>query len=151
MQQAGVFNGLKNRGVEDILSAVTDGLKGTTEALEKVFPQALHQTCIVHLIRSSTAFIFHKDRAVVCKALKPIYQAVDKRTAQQALEAFEQSAMDRKYPAIAQARRWVWAHVVPFFQFPPEIRTLIYTTNCIEELNRRQNKEGHQDALVVSQ
>lgn len=133
---AGVFNGLKNRGVEDILIAVTDGLKGMTEALETVFPQALHQTCIVHLIRSSTAFISHKDRAVVCKALKPIYQAVDERTAQQALEAFEQSAMGRKYPAIAQAWRRVWAQVVPFFQFPPEIRALIYTTNCIEGLNR---------------
>ena len=133
---AGVFNGLKNRGVEDILIAVTDGLKGMTEALETVFPQALHQTCIVHLIRSSTAFISHKDRAVVCMALKPIYQAVDERTAQQALEAFEQSAMGRKYPAIAQAWRRVWAQVVPFFQFPPEIRALIYTTNCIEGLNR---------------
>lgn len=133
---AGVFNGLKNRGVEDILIAVTDGLKGMTEALETVFPQALHQTCIVHLIRSSTAFISHKDRAVVCKALKPIYQAVDERTAQQALEAFEQSVMGRKYPAIAQAWRRVWAQVVPFFQFPPEIRALIYTTNCIEGLNR---------------
>ena len=133
---AGVFNELKNRGVEDILIAVTDGLKGMTEALETGFPQALHQTCIVHLIRSSTAFISHKDRAVVCKALKPIYQAVDERTAQQALEAFEQSAMGRKYPAIAQAWRRVWAQVVPFFQFPPEIRALIYTTNCIEGLNR---------------
>lgn len=133
---AGVFNELKNRGVEDFLIAVTDGLKGMTEALETVFPQALHQTCVVHLIRSSTAFISHKDRAVVCKALKPIYQAVDERTAQQALETFEQSAMGRKYPAIAQAWRRVWAQVVPFFQFPPETRTLIYTTNCIEGLNR---------------
>lgn len=133
---AGVFNELKNRGVEDTLIAVTDGLKGMTEALETVFPQALHQTCIVHLIRSSTAFISHKDRAVVCKALKPIYQAVDERTAQQALKAFEQSAMDRKYPAIAQVWRRVWAQVVPFFQFPPKIRALIYTTNCIEGLNR---------------
>lgn len=130
---AGVFNGLKNRGVEDILIAVTDALKGMTEALETVLPQALHQTCIVHLIRSSAAFISHKDRAVVCKALN---QAADERTAQQALEAFEQSAMSRKYPAIAQAWRRVWAQVVPFFQFPPEIRALIYTTNCIEGLNR---------------
>ena len=115
---------------------MTDGLKGMTEALETVFPQALHQTCVVHLIRSSTAFISLKERAVACKALTPIYQAVDERTAQQALEAFEQSAMGRKYPAIAQAWRRVWAQVVPFFQLPPEIRALIYTTNCIEGLNR---------------
>lgn len=147
---AGVFNGLKNRGVEDILIAVTDGLKGMTEALETVFPQALHQTCIVHLIRSSTAFISHKDRAVVCKALKPIYQAVDERTAQQALEAFEQSVMGRKYPAIAQAWRRVWAQVVPFFSIPAGDPGI----DLYDQLHRGtqpRNKEGHQDALVVPQ
>ena len=74
---ASVFNGLKTRGVEDILIAVTDGLKGMTEAIETVYPQTLHQTCIVHLIRASTAFVSHKDRPAVCKELKPVYQAVD--------------------------------------------------------------------------
>lgn len=139
---AGVFNGLKNRGVEDILIAVTDALKGMTEALETVLPQALHQTCIVHLIRSSAAFISHKDRAVVCKALN---QAADERTAQQALEAFEQSAMSRKYPAIAQAWRRVWAQVVPFFQFPPEIRALIYPENRLTQPLNPQIRERRSD------
>lgn len=137
---ASVFNSLKNRGVEDILIAVTDGLKGMTQAIEAAFPQCLHQTCIVHLMRASTAFVSRKDLGVVCKALKPIYQAVDAQAAEKALEEFEQSALGKKYPAIAQTWRRSWAQVVPFFQFPPEIRTLIYTTNSIEGLNRAIRK-----------
>ena len=137
---ANVFSSLKNRGVEDILIAVTDGLKGMTAALESVFPQTLHQTCIVHLIRSSTAFVSYEDRKAVCEQLKPIYQAVDAEAAERALEAFEASAMGKRYPAIAEAWRRAWAQVVPFFQFAPEIRKLIYTTNSIEGLNRAIRK-----------
>ena len=137
---ATVFNGLKARGVEDILIAVTDGLKGMTEALETVYPQTLHQTCIVHLIRASTSFVSHKDRAAVCKELKPIYQAVDADAAERALEHFGSTAMGKKYPAIIQIWERAWTQVIPFFQFPPEIRTLIYTTNAIEGLNRAIRK-----------
>ncbi len=137
---ATVFNGLKARGVEDILIAVTDGLKGMTEALETVYPQTLHQTCIVHLIRASTSFVSHKDRAAVCKELKPIYQAVDADAAERALERFGSTAMGKKYPAIIQIWERAWTQVIPFFQFPPEIRTLIYTTNAIEGLNRAIRK-----------
>lgn len=137
---ANVFSSLKNRGVEDILIAVTDGLKGMTTALESVFPQTLHQTCIVHLIRSSTTFVSSKDRKTVCEQLKPIYQAVDAEAAERALETFETSAMGKRYPAITEAWRRVWAQVVPFFQFAPEIRKLIYTTNSIEGLNRAIRK-----------
>ena len=137
---ASVFNGLKTRGVEDILIAVTDGLKGMTEAIETVYPQTLHQTCIVHLIRASTAFVSHKDRPAVCKELKPIYQAVDAEAAESALDRFESSEMGKRYPAIGQSWRRAWAQVIPFFQFPPEIRTLIYTTNSIEGLNRAIRK-----------
>ena len=137
---ASVFNGLKARGVEDILIAVTDGLKGMTEAIETVFPKTLHQTCIVHLIRASTAFVSHKDRAAVCKELKPIYQAVDAEAAERALEHFKETAMGKKYPAIIGVWERAWAQVIPFFQFPPEIRTLIYTTNSIEGLNRAIRK-----------
>lgn len=86
-----VFNSLKNRGVEDILIAVTDGLKGMTPAIEMSFPQCL----IVHLLRSSKAFVSHKDRGVICKALKPVYQAMDAQAAEKALEAYEQSTMAR--------------------------------------------------------
>lgn len=137
---ASVFNGLKARGVEDILIAVTDGLKGMTEALETVYPQTLHQTCIVHLIRASTSFVSQKDRAAVCKELKPIYQAVDADAAERALERFGSTDMGKKYPAIIQIWERAWAQVIPFFQFPPEIRTLIYTTNAIEGLNRAVRK-----------
>ena len=137
---ASVFNGLKTRGVEDILIAVTDGLKGMTEAIETVYPQTLHQTCIVHLIRASTAFVSHKDRPAVCKELKPIYQAVDAEAAESALNRFESTEMGKRYPAIGQIWRRAWAQVIPFFQFPPEIRTLIYTTNSIEGLNRAIRK-----------
>ena len=137
---ASVFNGLKARGVEDILIAVTDGLKGMTEAIETVFPKTLHQTCIVHLIRASTAFVSHKDRAAVCKELKPIYQAVDAEAAERALEHFKETAMGKKYPAIIGVWERAWAQVIPLFRFPPEIRTLIYTTNSIEGLNRAIRK-----------
>ena len=137
---ASVFNGLKARGVEDILIAVTDGLKGMTEAIETVYPQTLHQTCIVHLIRASTAFVSHKDRPAVCKELKPIYQAANAEAAESALDRFESTEMGKRYPAIGQSWRRAWAQVIPFFQFPPEIRTLIYTTNSIEGLNRAIRK-----------
>ena len=137
---AGVFNQLRNRGVEDILIAVTDGLKGMTQAIETVFPKAEHQTCIVHLIRASTAFISYRDRKAVCNALKPIYQAVDPVRAERALEEFEASPMGQRYPSVADTWRRAWLQVVPFFRFPPEVRKLIYTTNAIEGLNRAIRK-----------
>ena len=130
-----VFTELKNRGVEDILIAVTDGLKGMTQAIEAVFPQAQHQTCIVHLIRASTAFVSHKDRKAVMAGLKPIYQANTPEEALAALEAFENSPMGKRYPYVAQSWRSAWAQVIPFFNFPQSIRKLLYTTNSIEALN----------------
>lgn len=135
-----VFMSLKARGVQDILIAVTDGLPGMTSAIETVFPQTEHQTCIVHLIRASTAFISHKDRKAVCAMLKEIYGATDSLTAERALEALEQSELGRRYPVVAQTWRRAWAQVVPFFNFPPEVRRLIYTTNSIEGLNRAIRK-----------
>ncbi len=135
-----VFTELKNRGVEDILIAVTDGLKGMTQAIEAVFPQAQHQTCIVHLIRASTAFVSHKDRKAVMAGLKPIYQANTPEEALAALEAFENSFMGKRYPHVAQSWRSAWAQVIPFSNFPRAIRKLLYTTNSIEALNRGVRK-----------
>ena len=137
---ASVFNNLKTRGVEDILIAVTDGLKGMTEALEVVLPRTEHQTCIVHLIRSSTAFISHRDRKAVCDGLKPVYQATDAVEAERALEVFAESPMGKRYPAVAETWRRAWAQVIPFFRFPLAIRRLIYATNSIEGLNRAVRK-----------
>ena len=131
---------IKKMAVEDILIAVTDGLKGMTQAIEAVFPQAQHQTCIVHLIRASTAFVSHKDRKAVMAGLKPIYQANTPEEALAALVAFENSPMGKRYPYVAQSWRSAWAQVIPFFNFPRSIRKLLYTTNSIEALNRGVRK-----------
>ena len=99
-----------------------DGLDNSMSEEGSVFPHCRHQTCIVHLLRASTAFISHKDRTAVCKGLKPIYQAVDASTAEKALDAFEQSDMGRRYPAIAQTWRRAWLQVVPFCEVSPHWR-----------------------------
>lgn len=130
-----VMNELKHRGVEDILIAVVDGLKGFPEAIEAVFPKALVQTCIVHLIRHSLRFASWKERKAIVGALKPIYQAANAEIARQRLEEFSQGEWGRKYPPIAESWRRNWEQVTPFFDFPTEIRRLIYTTNAIESLN----------------
>lgn len=132
-----VMNELKNRGVDDLLIAVVDGLKGFPDAIVAVFPEATVQTCIVHLLRNSLDFVSYKDRKLVAAALKDIYRAIDAGVAEAALGAFEASDWGRKYPAIGMAWRRVWAEVVPFFAFPRDVRRLIYTTNAIEALNAK--------------
>jgi putative transposase len=128
---------LKNRGVEDVLIAVVDGLKGFPEAITAVFPRAQVQTCIVHLIRGSLDFVSYKDRKAVASALKEIYRATDADAAAAALDAFAGSGWGLKYPAIAMAWRRNWAAVIPFFAFPADVRRLIYTTNAVEALNAK--------------
>ena len=132
-----VMNELKNRGVEDILIAVVDGLKGFPEAILSVFPEAQVQTCIVHLLRNSLDFVSYKDRKAVAAALKTIYRADDATAGEAALAAFEASDWGKKYPAIGQSWRRAWSEVVPFFAFHPDVRRLIYTTNAIEALNAK--------------
>jgi putative transposase len=128
---------LKNRGVEDVLIAVVDGLKGFPDAITAVFPRAQVQTCIVHLIRGSLDFVSYKDRKAVAAALKEIYRAKDADAAAAALDAFAAGGWGLKYPAIAMAWRRNWAAVIPFFAFPADVRRLIYTTNAIEALNAK--------------
>ena len=132
-----VMNELKNRGVEDILIAVVDGLKGFPEAILAVFPATTVQTCIVHLLRHSLDFVSYKDRKTVAAALKTIYRAKDAADGEAALAAFEAGAWGQKYPAIGQSWRRAWSEVVPFFAFHPDVRRLIYTTNAIEALNSK--------------
>jgi putative transposase len=132
-----VMNELKNRGVEDVLIAVVDGLKGFPDAICAVFPEATVQTCIVHLLRGSLNFVSWKDRKAVAGALKDIYRAIDAKAAEEALTAFESSYWGQKYPAIGMIWRRAWAEVVPFFAFPKDVRRLIYTTNAIEALNSK--------------
>jgi putative transposase len=135
-----VFNDLRNRGVEDVLIAVVDGLKGFPEAIESVFPKTTVQTCIVHLIRNSIEVVSYKDRKVVAAALKPIYTAPTAEAAEAALDAFAESPLSERYPTIAAAWRRVWSRVIPFFAFPPEVRRIIYTTNAIESLHMQLRK-----------
>jgi len=132
-----VMNELKNRGVEDVLIAVVDGLKGFPEAINAVFPQAIVQTCVVHLIRHSLEFVSWKDRKPVVPALRMIYRANDAEAGMAALEAFETGFWGQKYPAIALAWRRNWDRVIPFFAFPEAVRKIIYTTNSIEALNAK--------------
>ena len=132
-----VMNELKNRGVDDLLIAVVDGLKGFPDAITAVFPEATVQTCIVHLLRNSLDFVSYKDRKAVAAALKDIYRAMDAAAAEAALDAFETSEWGLKYPAIGMAWRRVWNEVIPFFAFPKDVRRLIYTTNAIEALNSK--------------
>jgi putative transposase len=133
----GVMNEIKNRGVEDVLIAIVDGLKGFPEAITAVFPQATVQTCIVHLLRHSLDFVSWKDRKLVAAALQDIYRAVDADAGETALDAFEASLWGQKYPAIGQSWRRGWAEVVPFYAFPSDVRRILYTTNAIEALNSK--------------
>src|SRR3954465_12595962 len=132
-----VMTELKNRGVEDVLIAVVDGLKGFPDAITAVFPQAQVQTCIVHLIRGSLDLVSYKDRKAVAAALKAIYRGKDADAGAAALEHFAAGEWGLKYPAIAMSWRRHWAAVIPFFAFPLDVRRIIYTTNAIEALNAK--------------
>jgi putative transposase len=133
-----VLSELKQRGVQDILIACVDGLKGFAEAIEAIYPATTVQTCIVHLIRASLKYVPRKQYDQVTKDLRPIYTAINADQAMIALEAFE-----TKWPELAIiGRMWrdAWQHVIPFLAFEPEVRRVIYTTNAIEALNRQLRK-----------
>ncbi len=141
-----VLTDLKQRGVNDVLIACVDGLKGFPEAIEAVFPATTVQTCIVHLIRHSLRYVPRRQYEQVTKDLRPIYTAIDADAALHALEAFEEK-WGQQLPVIGQAWRAAWEHVTPFMAFTPEVRRVIYTTNAIEALNRQLRKavktKGH--------
>jgi putative transposase len=132
-----VMNELRDRGVQDILIAVVDGLKGFPEAISAIFPRTQVQACIFHLIRNSLSFVSWKDRKAVAAALKEIYRARNAEAGQAALDAFDAGPWGRKYPVIAQSWRRNWAEVIPFYAFPDEVRRIIYTTNAIEAVNAK--------------
>lgn len=135
-----VFNDLKNRGLNDILIAVVDGLRGFPEAIEAVYPQAQIQTCIVHLIRNSTTLAAWKYRKELAAALKPIYQAANADLAAVALDEFAAGPWGSKFPTVAAMWQRQWQQVIPFFAYPPEVRKIIYTTNAIESLHMQLRK-----------
>ena len=129
-----VFNELKSRGLQDCFIACVDGLKGLPEAIEAVFPQTQVQLCIVHKLRNSFKFVPWKDRKAVAKDLRAVYGAATLVEAEEALERFSE-AWDAKYPAISPSWRAEWERLTVFFDYSPEIRKVIYTTNAIESLN----------------
>jgi putative transposase len=125
---------LKNRGLKDIFIACMDGLSGFPEALRTAYPQAKVQLCIVHLVRAALKYVTDKDSDQVIVDLKKIYQAATVIEAETALEGFAQ-AWDAKYPTIVKQWRLKWPDIAAMFEFPPEIRKAIYTTNAIESVN----------------
>ena len=135
-----VFNDLKNRGVDDILIAVTDGLKGIPEALGAVFPATTLQTCIVHLIRNSLDYASWKDRKALAAALRPIYTAPSAEAAAAELDGLEAGPWGQKFPTVVATWRRAWDRVIPFFAFSPAVRRVIYTTNAIESLHSQLRK-----------
>ena len=130
-----VMTEIKSRGVNDVLIAIVDGLKGFPEAINAVFAETQIQTCIVHLIRNSLDFCSWKERKPVAQELKTVYRADDAQAAAAALQEFEDGPWGKKFAAITAMWRRHWAHVIPFFAYPPEVRKMIYTTNAIESLN----------------
>lgn len=135
-----VFTDLRTRGCEDILIAVTDGVKGMPDALETVFPHTTLQTCIVHLIRNSLAYASYRDRAGLAAALKTLYTAPSEDAAREALDSLAASPLGQRFPNVVAAWRRAWVQVIPFFAFPPTIRRVLYTTNVLENLNRQLRK-----------
>ena len=135
-----VFSDLTTRGCQDILIAVTDGLKGMEEALGAVFPRTTLQTCIVHLLRNSLDFANWKQRKPLAAALRAIYTAPSADLAAAALDAFERGEWGQRFPTIVAAWRRAWTRVIPFFAFPPEIRRVIYTTNALESVHAQLRK-----------
>jgi putative transposase len=151
----GVLAELANRGVKDVLIVCCDGLTGFPEAIETTWPKAVVQTCVVHLIRSSLRFVPDRDRKQVAAALKLIYTAPTAAAAAAELDTFEGSTWGTKYPAAVRVWRSAWERFLPFLEFPPPLRRIIYTTNASESLNYQLRKiiknRGHfpnDDAVV---
>jgi putative transposase len=134
-----VLTEIKNRGLKDIFILCADGLKGLPEAVEATFPQAIFQTCIVHMVRHSLNYVPYTEKKAVAADLKKVYQSDTVSLAEQVLDDFELT-WGEKYAAIVKSWRQNWEKIIPFLSFPKEIRRVIYTTNMIESLNRTLRK-----------
>jgi putative transposase len=134
----GVMTELRNRGLRDVYIVCTDGLKGFPDAIESVFPKAQVQTCIVHMIRASLNYVSWKERRALAMDLKPIYRAATAEAAELALAEFREKWPKHQVLAEVWARNW--ERVIPFFQFPEEVRKVIYTTNAVESLHASLRK-----------
>ena len=135
----GVLTELKNRGVKDVLIACIDGLKGFPQAVEAVFPEAKVQLCIVHLVRASLNYVSWKERKQVAADLKAVYRAASERQAEQELTEFI-AKWGGRYQAIGKLWKENWERVIPFFEFPEDVRRVMYTTNAVESLHMSLRK-----------
>ncbi len=134
-----VLSDLNNRGVEDILIASVDGLKGFPEAINTIFPKTEVQLCIIHQIRNSMRYVASKNHREFMRDLKPVYKAVSKEAAETALDALEDK-WGAKYPIVIKSWRNKWENLSVYFKYPPDIRRIIYTTNAIEAVHRQCRK-----------
>ena len=134
-----VLTEMQNRGLKDIFIACVDGLKGFPQAIETVYPKTTVQLCMVHMVRASLNYVNWKERKRVAHDLKSIYRAATAEEAERQLAEFA-AQWDQRYPSISALWRRNWPGVIPFFQFPPEIRRIVYTTNAIESLNMSLRK-----------
>jgi putative transposase len=134
-----VLTEIHNRGVKDIFIACVDGLKGFPQAIETVYPKTLVQLCIVHMVRASLNYVGWKERKQVASDLKAIYRAATEQEAERELGSFSKK-WDHKYPSVSALWRRNWQGIIPFFQFPEQIRKIVYTTNAIESLNMSLRK-----------
>ncbi len=134
-----VLTEIQNRGVKDIFIACVDGLIGFPKAIESVYPKTSVQLCIVHMVRNSVAFVSWRNRKELCHDLKSIYSSATEEEAQLNLKCFCEK-WDEKYPSISKSWKNNWAYIIPFFEFPQEIRKAIYTTNAIESINSSLRK-----------
>jgi putative transposase len=135
-----VLTEVRNRGVRDVLIVCCDGLSGLPEVIGQIWPKAIVQTCVVHLIRNSMRYASWKDRKAIAQALRPIYTAATVEAAEQALAEFAGSEVGRRCPAVIDVWRRAWTEFVPFLDLPPEIRRVVYTTNAIESINYQLRK-----------
>lgn len=145
-----VLSDLQLRGVKDIIIACIDNLKGFKEAINTVFPQTDVQLCIVHQIRNSKKYVSWKDQREVIRDMKTIYKASNYEAAEIALQAFEEK-WDKKYPAMVKSWKYNWEGLTSFYNYPPEIRTIMYTTNSIEGFNRQIRKATKNKGTLPSE
>jgi putative transposase len=136
----GVLTELRNRGIRDVLIVCCDGLAGLADTIGQIWPQAIVQTCVVHVLRNSMRYASWKDRKSLAAHLRPIYTAGTVEAAEQALDTFADSELGRRSPAIVDVWRRAWNEIVPFLDLPAEIRRVVYTTNAIESINYQLRK-----------
>jgi len=134
-----VLTELQNRGLKDMFIACVDGLTGMVEAIETAYPQTKVQLCIVHMVRNSLRYVSYKDRKELAADLKSIYTSANAEEAELNMEIMADK-WDKAYPVVSKSWKSRWANVIPFFEYPPEIRKVIYTTNTIESMNMTLRK-----------